>query len=169
MEDLSLTCFWFSKARFFGSPHHPVDPHKAGIAATHTILTPLENLPNPQRHSKCLKFNEVDNESKMRLQEKFTGVNWVRVIDPKDPSPPLKFGAETDFFGNPRVGAMRVKQWKEYEPESRALVDRFEGLYKSLVLDHPEKFSPAEDDSDATPSAANGPVVQQRRPSSRDR
>ena len=96
----------------------------------------------------------------MGLQEKLTGVKWVRVIDPKDPAPPIKFGAETDIFGNPRVGVMRVKQWKEYEPESKALVDRFEGLYKSLVLDHPEKFTPVlEDDADR---AADSPVVQKR-------
>ena len=95
------------------------------------------------------------------MQEKLTGVKWVRVIDPKDPAPPIKFGAETDIFGNPRVGVMRVKQWKEYEPESRALVDRFEGLYKSLVLDHPGKFTPVpEGDSDR---AADGPAVQKRR------
>ena len=149
------------KARILGSPHHPYHPHTAGIAATHAILTPLENLPNPQRHSKCLRFSEIDNEEKMAMQEKLTGVKWVRVIDPKDPAPPIKFGAETDIFGNPRVGVMRVKQWKEYEPESKALVDRFEGLYKSLVLDHPEKFTPVpEGNSDR---AADGPAVQKRR------
>ena len=149
------------KARILGSPHHPYHPHTAGIAATHAILTPLENLPNPQRHSKCLRFSEIDNEEKMAMQEKLTGVKWVRVIDSKDPAPPIKFGAETDIFGNPRVGVMRVKQWKEYEPESKALVDRFEGLYKSLVLDHPEKFTPVpEGNSDR---AADGPAVQKRR------
>lgn len=95
----------------------------------------------------------------MRLQEKLTEVRWVQVIDPKDPPPPIKFGAQTDCFGNPRVGVTRVKQWKEYEPESRALVDRFEGLYKSLILDHPEKFR-----DDAGP-AADVPVVQKRRSS----
>jgi len=156
--------FFFSlgfKARILGSPHHPYHPHTAAIAATHAILTPLENLPNPQRHSRCLRFSEIDNEEKMAMQEKLTGVKWVRVIDPKDPAPPIKFGAETDIFGNPRVGVMRVKQWKEYEPESRALVDRFEGLYKSLVLDHPGKFTPVpEGDSDR---AADGPAVQKRR------
>ena len=94
----------------------------------------------------------------MRLQEKLTEVKWVRVIDPKDPPPPIKFGAETDFFGNPRVGVIRVKQWKEYEPESRALVDRFEGLYKSLVLYQPERFTPVPEG----PAAAD-PVVRQRR------
>jgi len=97
----------------------------------------------------------------MRLQEKFTGVKWVQVIDPKDSAPPIKFGAETDVFGNPRVGVMRVKQWKEYQPESRVLVDRFEGLYKSLVLDHPEKFIPVpEGDTDHT---VGDPIVQKRR------
>ena len=93
----------------------------------------------------------------MRLQEKLTGVKWIQAIDPNDPAPPIKFGAETDVWGNPRVGVMRVKQWKEYEAESRALVDRFEGMYKALVLDHPEEFTPATD------GAANGPVVQKRR------
>ncbi|KAF9645056.1 hypothetical protein BDM02DRAFT_3120885 [Thelephora ganbajun] len=151
--------FYF--ARFLGSPHHPKDPHIAGIAATHTLLTPIENLPNPQRHSRCLKFSEIDSEQKMLLQEKLTEVKWIRVIDPKDPPPPIKFGAETDIFGNPRVGVMRVKQWKEYEPESRALVERFEGLYKSLVSDHPEKFTPVPE-GDFSP-AADGPVVQKRR------
>ena len=150
-----------------GSPHHPVDPHTAGIVATHALLTPLENLPNPQRHSKCLKFNEIDSASKMRLQEKLTGVKWVQAVDPKDPPPPIKFGAETDFFGNARVGVLRVKQWKEYEPESVALVDRFEGLYKSLILDHPEKFAQAEEAG--TGPTSDDPVVQQRHPSSKDR
>jgi len=97
----------------------------------------------------------------MRLQEKLTGVKWIQVIDPKDPAPPIKFGAETDIWGNPRVGVMRVKQWKEYEAESRSLVDRFEGMYKSLVLDHPEKFTPVPE-GDAN-RATDGPVVQKRR------
>ena len=141
-----------------GSPHHAAHPHTAGIATTHVLLTSLDNLPNPQRHSKCLKFSEVESEEKMRLQEKFTGVKWTAVIDPNDPAPPIKFGAETDFFGNPRVGLMRVKQWKEYEPESKALVDRFEGMYKSLVLDHPEKFTPIPEDDTGDSSA-----VQKRR------
>jgi len=157
----SFMSFTLLAARILGSPHHPVDPHKAGIVATHTLLTPLENLPNPRCHSKCLKFSEIDNVPKMRLQEKFTRVKWVQVIDPKDPPPPFKFGAETDFFGNPRVGVMRVKQWKEYEPESKALVDRFEGLYKSLVLDHPEKFAPEADAGDVP--VADDPVAQHRR------
>jgi hypothetical protein len=97
----------------------------------------------------------------MGHQEKLTGVKWVRVIDPKDPAPPIKFGAETDIFGNPRVGVTRVKQWKEYEPESKVLIDRFEGLYKSLVLDHPEKFTPIPEGN--ADRAADGPVVQKRR------
>jgi len=87
-------------------------------------------------------------------------VKWIKEIDPKDPAP-IKFGAETDFYGNPRVGVMRVGQWKEYEPESKALVDRFEGMYKSLVLDHPEEFAPGLESS--TDRAADGPVVQKRR------
>ena len=144
-----------------GSPHHPIHPHKAGIAATHTLLTPLENLPNPQRHSKCLKFNEVENRAKTRLQEKYTGVKWIQDIDPKDPAPPIKFGAETDIYGYPRVGVMRVRQWKEYEPESKALLDRFEGMYKSLVLDHPEKFTPVPESG--TDRAADGSGIQKRR------
>ena len=97
----------------------------------------------------------------MRLQEKLTEVKWIQAIDPKDPAPPIKFGAETDIFGNPRVGVMRVKQWKEYGPESKVLVDRFEGLYKSLVLDHPEKFAPIPDGD--TSRTTNSPVVQKRR------
>jgi len=56
------------------------------------------------------------------------------------------------------VGVMKVKQWKEYEPESKALVDRFEGMYKSLVLDHPEKFTPIPEGD-----AADSSVVQKRR------
>jgi len=65
------------------------------------------------------------------------------------------------MFGNPRVGVMRVKQWKEYEPESKALVEKFEGLYKSLVLDHPEKFtSVPKGNVDRT---VDGPVVLKRR------
>jgi len=97
----------------------------------------------------------------MRLQEKLTEVKWIRTIDPKDPAPPIKFGAETDIYGSPRVGVTRVKQWKEYEPESRALVDRFEGMYKSLVLDHPEDFTPIPEGDDN--HATDGPVVQKRR------
>lgn len=88
-------------------------------------------------------------------------MKWAKEIDPKDPAPPIKFGAETDFYGNPRVGVMRVSQWKEYEPESKALVDRFEGMYKSLVLDHPEKFAPALESG--TDRVADGPVVRERR------
>ena len=84
-------------------------------------------------------------------------MKWVGETDPRDPAPPIKFGAETDIYGNPRVGVTKVKQWKEYEPESKALIDRFEGLYKSLVLDHPEKFTLIPE------SSTHGPIVQKRR------
>lgn len=88
-------------------------------------------------------------------------MKWIREIDPNDPAPPIKFGAETDVYGNPRVGVMRVRQWKEYEPESKALVDRFEGIYKSLVLDHPEKFTPIpESDTNNTTDVS---AIQKRR------
>jgi len=160
-NDGSRLRFLFFKPRLLGSPHHPITPHTAGIAATHTLLTPLENLPNPQRHSKCLKFSEIHCETSTKEQEEYTEVKWIKEIDPKDSAPPIKFGAETDFYGNPRVGVMRVSQWKEYEPESKALVDRFEGMYKSLVLDHPEKFAPALESG--TDRAADGPIIQKRR------
>jgi len=92
-------------------------------------------------------------------------VKWNHETDPKDLAPPIKFGAETDIYGNPRVGVIRVSQWKEYEPESKALIDRFEGMYKSLVLDHPEKFTPVL--GSGADRAADVPVVQKRR--ARDR
>ena len=88
-------------------------------------------------------------------------MKWIHEIDPKDPAPPIKFGAETDIYGNPRVGIMRVSQWKEYEPESKALLDRFEGMYKSLVLDHPEKFTQVSENG--VDRAADGPILRKRR------
>ncbi|KAG6820227.1 hypothetical protein H0H93_003729 [Arthromyces matolae] len=48
---------------------------------------------------------------------------------------PSKFGAESDWWGNERVGVMDVKKWGENEKESDILLSKLDALYQA--------FSPA--------------------------
>jgi 3-keto steroid reductase len=47
-------------------------------------------------------------------------------------TPPVRYGAETDRWGNERVGISPVKAWLANEEEGRDLVKKCDALYEKL-------------------------------------
>ena len=45
---------------------------------------------------------------------------------------PMRFGSETDRWGNERVGLTPVVEWDEHEQDGRELLDKYEKLYLQL-------------------------------------
>ncbi|KAF5346909.1 hypothetical protein D9758_010134 [Tetrapyrgos nigripes] len=45
---------------------------------------------------------------------------------------PVKFAAQTDFWGNPRVGIAEIADWEENQIEAARLVERCDALYKEI-------------------------------------
>ncbi|EPQ59670.1 hypothetical protein GLOTRDRAFT_103653 [Gloeophyllum trabeum ATCC 11539] len=52
-------------------------------------------------------------------------LNWL--------DPPVKFGSETDRWGNPRIGIQEINKWRDNERDTALLVERCERLYRGLV------------------------------------
>ncbi|KIL67356.1 hypothetical protein M378DRAFT_102521 [Amanita muscaria Koide BX008] len=107
----------FYLARFLGSPHHTISPFKAAIPAVHVALAPLifiiylsGVLPTNSHISHTLK-SQSDPE---RL--------------------PVRFGAETDWWGNERVGLTPVKEWNKFEKEAECLLERCNTLYETVKV-----------------------------------
>lgn len=49
--------------------------------------------------------------------------------------PPVRFGAETDWWGEERVGTTPVKEWDQHVQEGIELLDNCDSLYKNLLAD----------------------------------
>ncbi|KAF5372003.1 hypothetical protein D9615_008107 [Tricholomella constricta] len=94
----------FYLARFFGSPHHSIDPYKAAIGAVHLSLASLSFI--------------TLFESQAKKDENITR--------------PVKFGAETSRWGTERVGLTEVKDWELQKAEGELLLGKIEALYKSF-------------------------------------
>lgn len=45
---------------------------------------------------------------------------------------PVKFGSQTDRWGEAEVGVEDVKMWQDYKGEATKLLERFEELYSGL-------------------------------------
>ncbi|KAF8075838.1 hypothetical protein FPV67DRAFT_1469452 [Lyophyllum atratum] len=100
----SLKVILFYLARFFGSPHHSIDPFKAAVAAVHLSLASLTFI--------------TLFESTAKKQANITH--------------PVKFGAETDRWGAERVGLTDVKDWEGQKKEGEVLLGRIEGLFQKF-------------------------------------
>lgn len=49
--------------------------------------------------------------------------------------PPVRYGAETDWWGEERVGTTPIKAWDEHVQEGVDLLDHCNILYKELLAD----------------------------------
>jgi 3-keto steroid reductase len=103
----------FYLARFFGSPHHTISPFISAIAAVHIALVSMASIPT------FTLFSHPSTESNGTTQDK-PGVR------------PVRFGSETDWWGEARVGVSDVKMWQEHEQHADELLKRFEGLYQDF-------------------------------------
>ena len=57
---------------------------------------------------------------------------FIPLLINKDPSKPVRFGAQTGRWGDELVGVTIVKEWERYKEEGIALIDRCDNLLKSL-------------------------------------
>ncbi|KAG5645271.1 hypothetical protein DXG03_006573 [Asterophora parasitica] len=94
----------FYLARFFGSPHHAIDPYKAAIGAVHLSLASLSFI------------TLFDSPTKR-------DANTHRTV---------KFGAETNRWGAERVGLTEVKDWDAQAAEGEVLLGKIEALYEKF-------------------------------------
>ena len=44
----------------------------------------------------------------------------------------MRFGAETDWWGNERVGLTPVKEWNKFEKEATCLLEMCNTLYETV-------------------------------------
>ena len=58
---------------------------------------------------------------------------------------PVRFGAQTDRWGDERVGVTLVKEWDTHKEEGATLVAQCDGLYKSFKKEEaaPKQFETA--------------------------
>lgn len=103
-----LKCF--DQARMLGSIYHPISAFKASISAVHLSLVPLAFLPVVS------KVNNSDQSS--------------------DPSEPVEVGtlyiSETDRWGRPRVGTIKLFESKSEEIQTQELLDNCDRLLKAF-------------------------------------
>ena len=90
-----------------GSRHHTITPSNAAIAAVHLVLVSIS----------FLTFS-TSPPSKQATSE----------TEP----PPVRFGAETDRWGNPQVGITPIPEWKENEVQGEILLEKCEDIFRQL-------------------------------------
>ncbi|KAK7471222.1 3-keto-steroid reductase [Stygiomarasmius scandens] len=54
------------------------------------------------------------------------------LVDKSNPKAPVKFAAQTDWWGNSRVGVQEVGDWEKNQAEAEKLVQRCEGLCREI-------------------------------------
>ncbi|KIJ70394.1 hypothetical protein HYDPIDRAFT_78786 [Hydnomerulius pinastri MD-312] len=103
-----FTAFYI--ARMLGSIYHPISAFKASISAVHLSLVPLAFLPVVS------KVNSSDQSS--------------------DPSEPVEVGtlyiSETDRWGRPRVGTIKLFESQSEEIQTQELLDNCDRLLKAF-------------------------------------
>ena len=109
---ISLTMY---KARLFNSPHHTISPFKAAISAVHLALVPLIFITYLSSAIDSSAYPSNDSKSQ-----------------PNTEGIPVRFGAETNWFGNERVGLTPVKEWKKFEEQAEFLLEKCDNLYQEV-------------------------------------
>ncbi|KAJ7283303.1 hypothetical protein C8J57DRAFT_1120742 [Mycena rebaudengoi] len=132
LDTLKLIGFYF--ARLLGSPHHTMWPSNAAIAAVHLVLASISfitfsALPLPKTAANGSA--SATNGSAAATNGSAATTNGASSPSIHAPDP-VRFGAETDRWGNPRVGTSPVKQWKENEAIGELLLERCDRLYREF-------------------------------------
>ncbi|KAF9004725.1 hypothetical protein BDQ17DRAFT_1354559 [Cyathus striatus] len=105
-----LKVMLFYIGRFFGSPHHTIQPVKAAIAAVHLSLAPLIFITFA---SGFTSTNGKHSDANLGLK-------------------PVRFGAGTSRWGEEMVGLSDVKDWDKHAAEGEELVKKCNALFESL-------------------------------------
>ncbi|KAJ7087287.1 hypothetical protein B0H15DRAFT_909161 [Mycena belliarum] len=103
LDHLKVLSFYFGRI-LFGSRHHPISAMNSAVVAVHLILVSISYITFGAK-------NDADAESLV----------------------PIRFGAETDRWGNPEVGTTPVEEWKEHAADGEILLGKCEDIYRGLV------------------------------------
>ena len=98
------------------SPHHTIDIYKAAISAVHLSLISLAFFPTFSSRSSKLTTNGTAN-----------GNGYAKKTQP------VRFGSETDRWGNELVGCTPVIEWEEHEEQGRELLGKCDELYQQFL------------------------------------
>ncbi|KAJ7666531.1 hypothetical protein B0H17DRAFT_1089588 [Mycena rosella] len=109
LDTLKLYAFYFG--RLLGSRHHAITTANAAIAAVHLVLVSIT----------FITFSSAPPS------------NTESKTDAPGEGVPLRFGSETDRWGNPEVGIEPVEQWRENAAEGEVLLRRCEDIYRDLL------------------------------------
>jgi len=109
LDTLKVFVFYLGRI-FFGSRHHSITPANASIAAVHLALVSLSFI----TFSALSLSNTASNGPASGAEG------------------PVRFGAETDRWGNPEVGLTPVKKWKENEAQGELLLEKCDQLYRDI-------------------------------------
>ncbi|KAJ4471989.1 hypothetical protein J3R30DRAFT_1015483 [Lentinula aciculospora] len=104
-----LKHFVFYMARWIGSPNHPIALDKGAVSVVWLSIISLSTL---TVFCSSKKGRSVSTGSRAR--------------------PALKFAAQTDWWGNPRVGVTEIEGSDEYSREAKNLVDLCENSYQEI-------------------------------------
>jgi 3-keto steroid reductase len=109
-------------------------PSNAAIAAVHLVLASISfitfsALPLPKTAANGSA--SATNGSAAATNGSAATTNGASSASIHAPDP-VRFGAETDRWGNPRVGTSPVKQWKENEAIGELLLERCDRLYREF-------------------------------------
>ncbi|KAI0820494.1 hypothetical protein BC628DRAFT_1422829 [Trametes gibbosa] len=119
---LMLAVFYI--VRFLGSPHVLATLYGAAIAAVHIALVPLRAIPTV-------------NDAVHAPLEETSWPKWHSYCDKFTSGPPrllaLRFGAETDWWGRERIGAVAIPVWEEHPDLGETLLEKYERLYQLFL------------------------------------
>jgi len=104
-EILKILTFYIG--RMLNSPHHTIHIYTAAISAVHLSLISLSFIPAFLKST----TNGTANSHAKKLQ-------------------PMRFGSETDRWGNERVGLTPVLEWDVHEQHGKELLQKCDKLYQ---------------------------------------
>lgn len=134
------------KARWFGSPNHPIVPYTSAVSAAHIALVSLLAIPTSllafaHRSSKGDPPASCWDDSLATCNiydDGLRSADEARETEQRGEYVPLKFSARTDRWGRDHVGVMPVLDWKNNEKESEFLIEKCESLYEAFYKLHAE-------------------------------
>lgn len=123
----------YSQARWYGSPHHTIDPYISAISAVHISLVPLSFIP-------VFSGFIYGNTTTSKVQDASSRSGGAPTGKIKPGSCPVRFGSETGRWGDAKVGLTEVKQWEANQAEGAALLRKCGQLYISLKEEEEEEL-----------------------------
>ncbi|KIK54364.1 hypothetical protein GYMLUDRAFT_177233 [Collybiopsis luxurians FD-317 M1] len=117
MQPLKVVLFYV--ARWLGSPDHPIAVEKGAISVVWVSIISLSVL------------SIFSSSSKSPQNANGTSKDGSKT-HPTVRRPAVKFSAQTDWWGNSRVGMAEIESGEEHSAEAKELVDYCEDLYQEI-------------------------------------